>query len=533
MFLLLLLFTFPSTFGCKGIYRTKSADAEWLLEARSILVINVDAEAYRYDYDDTTYDYGSARIGIAYTPTKRIETYTLWRGHGQGSATLPFGESQFEGDIGDIDVGGKIVLKKIKNSYLGADLACTLPIGHDIYSNNGFIIYPKCLGTFDIGDYWRLFPVRWHLNVGIPLGRAGLSENFPVTFATAFELPSKIFTYFMELSRNHERDWNWRFSPGFRFHPFYRFSLTVAADLGLTEDYRLIGVNAGLSINSALTREREILPTGNIAGEIKDKNTKSPIEADIKILELEETVSSNREYGIYKIVGIPKGIYTLLVEAPDYATETRIVTVKQDETNELNFDLIRASITYTGLVLNNQTNQGIDSASVIIDGETKVSAQTDSYGTFSEILKPGEYEIKVNKQNHVQFIRKLFINADRFDTIMLKPIEAIAEVPEAIIYFDLDDANIRDDQRAVLDPIAEFLKSHPRVRCELRGHTDPSGNIDYNEILSLARANSVKDYLVKVHGVEKNRISTLAFSKTKLVKESPEKSRRVEIFLIK
>jgi len=41
------------------------------------------------------------------------------------------------------------------------------------------------------------------------------------------------------------------------------------------------------------------------------------------------------------------------------------------------------------------------------------------------------------------------------------------------------------------------------------------------------------DYFVKVHGVEKERISTMAFSKTKLVKESPEKSRRVEIFLIK
>ncbi len=71
------------------------------------------------------------------------------------------------------------------------------------------------------------------------------------------------------------------------------------------------------------------------------------------------------------------------------------------------------------------------------------------------------------------------------------------------------------------------------VGCELRGHTDPSGNMDYNQILSLARANSVKDYLVKVHGIEKDRIATLAFSKTKLVRERTELSWRVEIFLIK
>ena len=88
-------------------------------------------------------------------------------------------------------------------------------------------------------------------------------------------------------------------------------------------------------------------------------------------------------------------------------------------------------------------------------------------------------------------------------------------------------------QKATLDELAEFLKTHPTMNCELRGHTDPSGNMDYNEVLSLARANSVKDYFVKVHGIEKNRLSTLAYSRTKLVKESPERSRRVEIFLIK
>jgi outer membrane protein OmpA-like peptidoglycan-associated protein len=389
------------------------------------------------------------------------------------------------------------------------------------------------LGTIDISDYWRVLPLRGHLNIGIPLGRNDISGNFPVTQAVAFELPSKFFSYFIELSRNHERDWHWRFSPGLKFHPYYRFSLTVAGDLGLVQDYRLLGASVGLSINSSLTRVREILPTGNIAGKILDRNTDEPVEAQVKIIDLDEAISSDRTYGVYKITGLPQGVYTLSVNAPNYAPQTKVVAVETNKTNLLDFALDRSLAAYGGVVLNTQTKAPITNASIDIIGKTETRIYTDSEGTFSELLIPGEYEVKVNKQNYAQSITHTFIAEDRYDTVMLKPIEIVAETPEAIVYFDLDDANVRTDQKETLDRIAEFLKDHPKIGCELRGHTDPSGNIEYNQILSLARANSVKDYFVKVHGVEKERIATLAFSKTKLVKESPEMSRRVEIFLIR
>lgn len=533
MLLLIALIAFPSTFGTKGIYRTKSADVEWILEARSILSICLDAEAYRYEYSDTSEDYGSGRIIIGYTPSKRFEGYTIWRIHGQGSVQLPLSDSDTEGDLGDFDIGGKVVLKKIKNSYLGADLALTLPIGRNQYTNDGFIIYPKALATIDFGDYWRLFPIRGHLNFGIPVGRQGLGDHFPLMFAAAFELPSRLFTYFIEVGRMHERDWNWRVTPGLRLHPFNRFSLTVAADFGITDDYWLIGANAGLSVSSVLTRERETRPTGNLAGEVRDTHTQAPLNASVTLVELDETVTSDDEYGVYRIFGIPIGVYTVVVTAPDYATETRVVVVNRGETDLHNFALTRAKLSYEGLIVDSRTERPISMASIHLDGKTEFSTNSDSDGYFNARLAPGVYTLKVNKQNYAQYVTEIALTENQYDTISIKQVEAIAETPEAVVYFDVDDANIREDQKAPLDTIAEFLKSHPTVNCELRGHTDPSGNMDYNEVLSLARANSVKDYLVKVHGIEKNRISTLAFSKTKLVKESPEKSRRVEIFFIK
>jgi outer membrane protein OmpA-like peptidoglycan-associated protein len=454
-------------------FRAKSGDVEWLSEARSILTISVDGEGYRYDYDDTLFDYGSGRVIIGYTPIKRFEAYTMWRGHGEGTVRQPFSDSDFDGDLGDLDLGAKVVLKKFRNSYLSSDLALTIPIGREQYSNDGFIIYPKAILTFDCGDYSRLFPIRIHLNAGFPIG------------------------------------------------------------LGATEDYWLIGASAGLAVSSVLIRERETRPTGNIAGEIRDRTTDAPVAANVMLLELDEAAFASEKFGVYKLIGVPRGVYTLLVQAPGYAAESRMVIVERNETSVLNFDLVRAMVTYQGIVLNASTDQPINNAAIYLEGETGTTTLTDIDGTFEEVLKPGAYELKVNKKEFAQYISTFSLYDDRQDTIWLKPIAAIDETPEAIVYFDIDDANIRDDQKSTLNDIAEFLKSHPSVRCELRGHTDPSGNIDYNEILSLARANSVKDYLVKVYGIEKQRISTLAYSRTKLVRESPEKSRRVEIFLIK
>ncbi len=534
-YILFFLISFPSTYGGKGIYRVKSADIEWLLEARSILVLNTDGEGYRYDYSDTTIDFALGRIGIGYTPVRNLEVYNLWRVQGTGDARMPVNESDFEGDMGDTDIGIKGVLKKIKNSYLGADISITLPIGRGVYSNDQFIFYPKLLTTFDFGDIWPMMPLRAHFNLGSPIGRKELSENFPLLFGLACELPSKYFTYFIELTRNHEKDWNWRFSPGLKFHPIYRMSLVAVVDLGLVKDYWLIGANIGLSINSSLIREREVLPTGNIAGEVRDRKTNAPLNARITIIEIDETVNSDINYGVYKIIGLPAGVYTLKVEALHYNPEIRVVVVEPNQSNLQNFALNRSEIIYQGIVMDLKTGEPIENATVNIVGKTTQQLNSEADGYFRTTLIPDEYEIAVNKLNYSQFKTKIFLGEDLYDTIMLKPIEIaeIGETPEAVVYFNLDDANIREDQKPVIDSIAEFLKAHPKVKCELRGHTDKSGDINYNQILSLARANSVMDYLVKVHGIEKERISTMAFSKTKLIKESPEKSRRVEIFLIK
>ena len=45
--------------------------------------------------------------------------------------------------------------------------------------------------------------------------------------------------------------------------------------------------------------------------------------------------------------------------------------------------------------------------------------------------------------------------------------------------------------------ISELLQKNPGYKVKVEGHTDTLGGADYNEKLGLARANSIRDFLIK------------------------------------
>jgi cytochrome c553 len=68
-------------------------------------------------------------------------------------------------------------------------------------------------------------------------------------------------------------------------------------------------------------------------------------------------------------------------------------------------------------------------------------------------------------------------------------------------------AKLKTKTVKALDEVVEFLGQHPEAKLELIGYSDSSGSAKKNKELSLARAVTVKKYLVK-KGVASNRIST-------------------------
>jgi peptidoglycan-associated lipoprotein len=64
------------------------------------------------------------------------------------------------------------------------------------------------------------------------------------------------------------------------------------------------------------------------------------------------------------------------------------------------------------------------------------------------------------------------------------------------VYFDYDQAVIRDDQRAVIGSNANAIKSMGLAKVTVEGHCDERGSDEYNLALGERRANAVKQYLV-------------------------------------
>ena len=80
------------------------------------------------------------------------------------------------------------------------------------------------------------------------------------------------------------------------------------------------------------------------------------------------------------------------------------------------------------------------------------------------------------------------------------------------IHFALDQFDIDQQDRAILDSQAQWLARNPGVNVTIEGHCDERGTREYNLALGDRRANSAKNYLA-ARGVNPARISTICYGK--------------------
>jgi OOP family OmpA-OmpF porin len=106
----------------------------------------------------------------------------------------------------------------------------------------------------------------------------------------------------------------------------------------------------------------------------------------------------------------------------------------------------------------------------------------------------------------------------------------------ADVFFDFDKAVLKPEGKAKLDDLAAKLKATALEVIIAIGHTDAVGSSEYNQKLSVRRAEAVKAYLVS-KGIEPNRVYTEGKGKSQPIAsnstaEGRAKNRRVEIEVV-
>ncbi len=106
------------------------------------------------------------------------------------------------------------------------------------------------------------------------------------------------------------------------------------------------------------------------------------------------------------------------------------------------------------------------------------------------------------------------------------------------ILFGYDEAHLRAEAMISLEKLGELIQGNPKFRFRIEGHTDSFGTTDYNNRLSQARAEAVREWLVQRMAINFERIDVLGLGSTRPLApsggtiEEQQLNRRVEIVIL-
>jgi len=216
------------------------------------------------------------------------------------------------------------------------------------------------------------------------------------------------------------------------------------------------------------------------------------------------------------------------IKLPNLIKPKPVVLLIGKALNERNGKPISAKISYEDL----ETGEEVGIARTNpITGEYKIVLPAGKKYGFMAIAE-GHYSVTQNidlsELNEYQEIEK---------DLKLAPIEVGAVFTINNIFFEFAKALLLPESFPELNRAVKFLFNNPGIEIEIGGHTDNVGSDITNQKLSDARANSVKDYLVK-SGIEEKRIKAIGYGESRPVafntdEEGRQMNRRVEFKIMK
>ena len=354
--------------------------------------------------------------------------------------------------------------------------------------------------------------------------------DWAVGFITGVELKvSKNFSLLFDLDG---RDAN----AGFRVSSKpIEFSAAIAKieQFGMSFSPR---VSASLSITGAKKPQKPCI----ISGTVFNYDGKTlPAKVGILNLDIPQVIVTDTT-GSFQFKMKKAGAYTVYAEADGYLGRKRTVNVKPD--SAVVIALVLKEIPpqvgdFEGYVFDLKTKRPVI-AKLSLD-KTSLSAESDSLGNFTFTgLKPGVYEITAEAPGYEQAVTSEVITAGEKNRVEIGMVKKGMVITIKGIKFDFNKATIKPESYPILDKAAKILKTHPTIRVEIQGHTDSVGSDAYNLKLSDARANAVRDYLIKNHSIDASRLLARGYGERRPVAsnktaEGRAQNRRVDFAILK
>jgi outer membrane protein OmpA-like peptidoglycan-associated protein len=160
-----------------------------------------------------------------------------------------------------------------------------------------------------------------------------------------------------------------------------------------------------------------------------------------------------------------------------------------------------------------------------------IIAQFGPQDSGSRIFKGDDVVVSVDSIQAKPLSNKM---VDGTASDMAKEIASAGRVNLYGIYFDTDKTDIKPASKATLDEVAKLLNGEPTLKLQVVGHTDNKGTAEYNNNLSMRRAQAVVKELTTAYKIAADRLqpSGKGFSEPVAPNDTEAgraKNRRVEL----
>lgn len=179
---------------------------------------------------------------------------------------------------------------------------------------------------------------------------------------------------------------------------------------------------------------------------------------------------------------------------------------------------------------------------IVFEGQNtkkKFQGITDANGKFQILIPEGDvYDIKIIGLGETDDYSTIRI--DKQPGIIESGLQIQYEPAKSFtlndVHFNTGQSSLRSDSYKPLNDLIEILKIKDQMVIEIGGHTDNVGNEDNNLKLSQARAETVRNYLIK-KGINATRLKAKGYGETQPVAyndtaEGRQQNRRTEVKIL-